>query len=84
MTSIYRKNICIEFNGKQHYEPVMEFGGVERFRQQIENDKIKRSLAREYKIPLIEINYKNFEKLTLEKFEELVLKTIQRYKKSYD
>ena len=41
MTSIYRKNICIEFNGKQHYEPIDFFGGVDRFEKQQINDNIK-------------------------------------------
>jgi hypothetical protein len=34
-------NICIEYNGKQHYEPVKIFGGEEKFKLQIINDKIK-------------------------------------------
>lgn len=77
-------NLLIEFHGIQHYQPIGYFGGVETFKKILERDAFKRSLAREYRIPLIEFNYKNFINMSNEKFEQLVLKTIKKYKKSYD
>lgn len=35
------KNLCIEYNGIQHYEPVNFFGGVNKLKEQIKNDNIK-------------------------------------------
>jgi hypothetical protein len=74
--------VLVEFHGKQHYEPVMEFGGIERFNQQIENDKIKRSLAREYRTLLIEVHYKYLDHKNIEKFEQFFLKKLERKLKS--
>ncbi len=35
-------NICIEFNGRQHYEPISYFGGIDSFKSQIKRDNIKK------------------------------------------
>ncbi len=35
-------NICIEYQGKQHYSPVSEFGGNERYEYTKRNDLIKK------------------------------------------
>lgn len=74
--------VLVEFHDKQHYEPVMEFGGIERFNRQIENDKIKRSLAREYRTLLIEVHYKYLDHKNIEKFEQFFLKKLERNLKS--
>jgi hypothetical protein len=50
-------NICIEYNGKQHYEPIEFFGGINKFNQQIINDKIKKEYCHNNNIPLIIIKY---------------------------
>jgi len=50
-------NICIEFNGKQHYEPVSHFGGVEALKETQKRDKIKIGYCRNNNIPLIIIKY---------------------------
>lgn len=47
----------IECQGKQHYEPVKEFGGKSQFKYQVENDKLKRDYAKKSNIPLVEIPY---------------------------
>ena len=73
-------NILIEFHGIQHYEPVEYFGGIDEFKKILERDAFKRSLAREYGIPLIEIHYKNLE-LSINEFEYLILKTIKKVRK---
>lgn len=55
--------ILIEYNGKQHYEPVEHFGGEETFRNQIKRDEIKRKYCSENSIKLIEISYKEFDNI---------------------
>lgn len=50
-------NICIEFNGKQHYEPVSYFGGTERFSSQKRHDDIKRKYCNDNGIYLLVIPY---------------------------
>ena len=34
-------NVVIEYNGRQHYEPVRAFGGINEFKKTINRDKIK-------------------------------------------
>ena len=53
-------NICIEFQGKQHYEPVEYFGGEERYKEQIIRDNIKKQYCKDNNIILLEISYKDF------------------------
>lgn len=50
-------NTCIEYNGRQHYEPVECFGGEKQFKKQIINDKIKKEYCLNNNIPLIIIKY---------------------------
>jgi len=51
------KNICIEFNGAQHYKPVKYFGGEKQYSQQVERDIIKRKFCMDNGIGLVEIRY---------------------------
>ena len=48
----------IECQGKQHYSPVKNFGGAEKFTVQKEHDKRKREYAEKHNIKLVEISYK--------------------------
>lgn len=50
-------NICIEYNGMQHYRVVGHFGGEEGFRQRVINDKIKVEYCNNNNIPLLIIKY---------------------------
>lgn len=50
-------NAVIEFNGKQHYEPIDYFGGQEKFELQIKHDKIKFDYCNENNIRLLCIKY---------------------------
>lgn len=50
-------NICIEFNGKQHYEPIKYFGGDKSFEEQRIRDNIKIDYCIRNKIELIIIRY---------------------------
>ena len=50
-------NTCIEFNGRQHYEPIECFGGDRQLEKQLNNDKIKMEYCLNNNIPLIVIKY---------------------------
>lgn len=62
-------NIAIEYNGKQHYEPVMYFGGKEGFLKTIQRDKIKKNKCIRNGCKLIEVKY-----------DEDLQKTVERLK----
>lgn len=71
-------NVFIEFHGKQHYEPIDYFGGMETFKYTRKCDTMKKALAREYKIPLIELNYKQLEQCKEDEFEKLLLQRLSK------
>lgn len=50
-------NVCIEYNGIQHYEPIDYFGGQKNFESQILRDKIKREYCKKNNILLFEVPY---------------------------
>ena len=54
---IPNQNICIEFQGIQHYKPVERFGGEKQFEIQKYNDECKRKYCTKNNIKLIEISY---------------------------
>lgn len=50
--------IClIEYNGRQHYEPIDFFGGEENFKKQQKNDKLKIEYCNNHQIKLYIIDY---------------------------
>lgn len=55
--------MLIEYNGRQHYEPVESFGGQKEFDRQVESDSAKKWYAKDRKIPLISISYKQRKEL---------------------
>ena len=56
----------IEYNGRQHYEPIEYFGGEQQFKQQQLYDNIKQAYCKNKNIKLITIPYfLNVNKLTL-------------------
>jgi very-short-patch-repair endonuclease len=57
------KNICIEFDGEQHFSPVEKFGGVKSFKYIQLNDEIKNEFCIKNDITLIRINYKQINKV---------------------
>lgn len=59
-------NICIEFDGRQHYEVIDRWGGVEGLKDQQKKDKIKNKYCENNKIKLFRISYKEsiYNKLT--------------------
>lgn len=50
-------NIAIEYQGKQHFEPVEFFGGEEGFKKTVERDKLKKEISDNKGIKLVYINY---------------------------
>lgn len=57
------KRICIEFDGKQHYQPMEIFGGVKAYESLKLNDKIKNDYCEDNYIELIRIRYDQIEKV---------------------
>ena len=57
------KEICIEYDGSQHFEPIDRYGGEIRFKNQIENDILKNKYTEENGIKLIRIGYKDFKNI---------------------
>jgi len=66
---IPEKNICIEYDGVQHFQPVNYFGGKEAFEKQKIRDQIKNDYCLRNNIKLIRISY-------IEKGIENILKEI--------
>ena len=54
---ISRLNVAIEYQGKQHFEPVEFFGGREAFEKLQIRDKEKAELSRKHGVKLVYINY---------------------------
>lgn len=50
-------NLCIEYNGEQHYRSVDFFGGIESFNKRIINDNIKKKFCNENNINFLVIRY---------------------------
>jgi hypothetical protein len=56
---IESKNICIEFDGEQHFKPIKYFGGIDAYIIRKKNDIIKNEYCRNKKIKLIRISYED-------------------------
>jgi len=50
-------NLCVEFDGIQHFEPNVRFGGEIEFVKRINNDKIKTDFCENNNIELLRIKY---------------------------
>ena len=50
-------NSCLEFDGRQHFQPVDIFGGIDSFEKQKKLDKIKAQYCKDNGIKLIRIPY---------------------------
>ena len=56
-------NMCIEFDGKQHYESVSIFGGEKAFKEIQTSDRIKDKYCKRVGIKLLRIPYWNFRRI---------------------
>lgn len=54
------KNVCIEYDGVQHFKPIDYFGGEESLKLQKDKDVIKNNFCRENNIKLIRIPYYSY------------------------
>ena len=54
---ISEKKIAVEYQGKQHFEPVEYFGGKEAYERQKQRDEEKAALSKMNGIKLVYINY---------------------------
>lgn len=54
-------NLCIEYDGKQHYEPIPYFGGEEGFKKIQYLDGLKNTYCKDNQIHLLRIPYTSFE-----------------------
>lgn len=63
---IPKHNICVEYDGQQHFKPVSMWGGKIGLLETQNRDAIKNKYCKEKNIPLIRISYKEnvFEKLS--------------------
>lgn len=52
-----KQNLLIEFDGKQHYEQISYFGGIDAFTNRQKNDNIKTKFAEDNDIALIRIKF---------------------------
>lgn len=50
-------NLCIEYDGEQHFKPLKHFGGEKDLTERQENDKIKTNYCLENRISLLRIRY---------------------------
>ena len=56
-------NICVEYDGIQHFKSIEFFGGEEALKYTKNNDKIKNKYCQENNIKLIRIPYNNIESI---------------------
>ena len=71
-------NICIEYQGKQHYQIIKYFGGEKEFNIRKKHDEIKYLFCIQNNISLIQIPYtklNNLEKFLLDKINYIIRKT---------
>ncbi len=50
-------NICIEFDGEQHYQPIKHFGGEIKFNELVIRDLIKDQYCSQNNIKLVRVNH---------------------------
>jgi hypothetical protein len=68
----------IEYQGCQHFYPVEMFGGQKVFNETVKRDSIKQKFCTKNKIPLLKINYQNFD--NTEKLIEDFIKVVRKVK----
>ena len=58
-------NLCVEYDGKQHFEPIEYFGGLNTFKYIQAHDKIKTDFCKKNNITLNRISYNDYNNITL-------------------
>jgi very-short-patch-repair endonuclease len=72
-------NMCIEYDGIQHFEPRSVFGGEVEYKSQIDRDKRKDEYCISNNIKIIRIGYKDFTKL-----DSILTKLLLKESRIYD
>lgn len=67
-------NLCIEYDGQQHFKPVRKFGGEEGFKVAKLRDGIKNGYCKDNNINLLRIKYTNYKRL-----EKVMLNFFEKY-----
>lgn len=52
-------NLCIEYDGEQHFKPIKYWGGIEGFKERVIKDTIKNEYCKNNNISLLRISYKD-------------------------
>ena len=60
---IPKLNLCIEYDGEQHFKPIPIFGGEEGYKLQIMNDELKNRYCSSNKIRLLRIPFYRFNEI---------------------
>lgn len=60
---LYDYNLCIEYDGEQHYNPIKFFGGDKQLKSQQKRDNIKTKYCIENNISLIRIKYSDYQNI---------------------
>lgn len=66
------QKIAVEYNGRQHYEPVEFFGGIEGFKETIRRDKKKKEISEKYGVTLLTHRYDEPIEYLLEKLSRII------------
>lgn len=56
-------DLYIEYNGEQHYHPVNFFGGENKFKKQIEYDKLKKEFLKDKLLVISYLDFNNIESI---------------------
>lgn len=70
-------NVFIEFHGRQHYEPVEAFGGIEAYKRTRDSDLFKKELVKLSGGRLLVFNYKQ---LRYRKLEQAIKRSLNGYR----
>lgn len=54
---IEKHKIAVEYDGQQHFYPINHFGGIDKFKKNIQNDALKERLCEENGFKLFRIKY---------------------------
>jgi Zn ribbon nucleic-acid-binding protein/very-short-patch-repair endonuclease len=67
---LVEENLCIEYDGIQHFQPIPRFGGEKAFIENQKRDGIKTNYCKDNKIKLLRIPYTEYNKIEeiLEKY----------------
>ena len=77
-------NLCIEYQGAQHYKPVERFGGEKSFKKNQLRDQIKKDYCSENEIFLLEIPYTIRSKEDIESYITYILNNMKEGVFNYD